>query len=323
MILKSTSHPTVGIAILTLNAASTLPYCLTPLLMSPLKPQILIIDSSSTDDTLTIAKQFGIETKVIEKADFNHGETRELARQFLQTDIIVMITPDAYAKDEFVLGKLIEPIIEGKASVAYARQVPHKNAGFFEAFPREFNYPENSHIRSIEDLNEFGIYTFFCSDSFAAYSNTALNEINGFPTVLLGEDTLVVAKLLRKKYRVAYVAEAVVHHSHKYTIVEEFKRYFDTGLARAEYGHWLHCGQKDSGRGHHFVGTLMRRLMKKPQLFPYAFVQTLAKWTGYRLGKMCVNAPVWVKQTFSSQKFYWTSKPFLKQQKEKSQIKSK
>lgn len=294
----------VGVALITHNAAHHLPYCLPNLIQSPLKPKILLVNSSSQDGTVELAKQFGIETLVIPRSSFNHGLTRELARKTLQTDIVVMVTPDAYAIDRDTLEKLVDPILNGKASLAYARQIPHENAGFFESFPRSFNYPEKSHIRSISDLETFGVYSFFFSDSFGAYLNSALDEIGGFSHVLTGEDTLACAKLLLKGHKVAYVAESEVRHSHGYSLVQEFKRHFDTGLARKEYQKWI--GKGDSKRGLCYVKTMMGELIyKKPHLIPYAFLQTLVKWTGYQVGRLSLNSPLFVKKMLSSQDFYW------------------
>lgn len=35
-------------------------------------------------------------------------------------------------------------------------------------------------------------------------------------------------------YKVAYVSEARVRHSHNYSVMEEFKRYFDIGVFHCE-----------------------------------------------------------------------------------------
>lgn len=284
--INDCKHLSVGIIIPTLNAGKLLPKCLPPLLSSTLKPRILVVDSSSKDNTVAAAKVFGVETIVIDQAEFNHGKTREMARKHLGTDIVVMVTPDAIATDHKVLEKLILPIIEGHAAAAYARQIPHDGAGFFEAFPREFNYPATSHIRSLKDNHQHGIYTYFCSNSFAAYSSKALDDIGGFKPVLLGEDTLAVAQLLHKGYNVAYVSEAIVKHSHNYTLRQEFRRYFDTGLARKQYAGWIQSHEKDSHRGSAFAKAMLKRLLReKPYLLPYACVHLLAKWTGYKLGQ--------------------------------------
>lgn len=300
--------PTIGIVIPTLNAAKLLSKCLPPILASSLKPRILIVDSASTDETLTIAKQFSIETISIERKDFNHGLTREMARKKLNTDIVIMMTPDAIATSGDVIEILVKPIVQGHAAVAYARQIPHNGAQFFEAFPREFNYPAVSQLRSLEDLSKYGVYTFFCSDSFAAYSNKALNEIGGFKRVLLGEDTVATAELLKKGHKIAYVAEAVVKHSHEYSLKQEFQRYLDTGMARKEYQKLIVSDQSEMNRGTDFIKVMIKRLFKEqPHLLPYAFIQTLVKLLGFQIGKASVYGPRWLQQKLCSQPSYWTS----------------
>lgn len=314
----SHSRPTVGVAVITYNSARHLPSCLPPLLSSPLNPRVVVVDASSTDGTLEIARKLGAETMLLPKKEYNHGLTRENARHFLGTDIAVMMTPDAYAVDPTMLGNLISPIADGTAAVSYARQLPHQGASIFEAFPREYNYPAESQLRGIEDAPKYGAYTFFCSNSCAAYSQPALDEVGGFPSVLLGEDTCAVAKLLRAGYRIAYVAEAQVRHSHRYTIKQEFQRYFDTGLARKEYRDLIETGSSDEKRGADFLRSLTRRIAReRPALLPYAAAQTAAKWIGYKLGGAATGAPARLKELLSSQKFYWSSDEFLKRQSEK------
>lgn len=280
------SKLSVGILIPTYQAARHLPHCLPPLLKSSLKPRILIIDSSSKDDTVAIARSMGVETRVIPQIEFNHGTTREKGRQLLATDIVVMVTQDAYANSSLMIEKLLQPLLQGEAAVAYARQLPHQGAGFLGAFARHFNYPSESHIRGLTDAPTYGPYTFFCSNSCAAYLNTALERIGGFPSVLFGEDTVVVAKLLLQGEKIAYVAEAEVRHSHDYTLRQEFWRHIDMGMARESYKKLLELGGKDSKRGKAFVKTLLQELiLKKPTLIPYALLHTACKLAGYRLGQ--------------------------------------
>jgi rhamnosyltransferase len=300
-------NPTIGVAVITHQARYHLPRCLPPYLNSKLKPRVLVMNSSSHDGTVEAAEALGAETLVIPRQQFNHGATRELARKHLGTDIIVMTTPDAYPAHDELLETLVQPLIDNQASIAYARQLPHEGADFFESFARQFNYPETSHIRSLNEAKQYGVYTFFCSNSCAAYLNTALDEIGGFEPVLLGEDTVAVARLLHRGHRIAYVAEAKVHHSHRYTLKQEFKRCFDAGLARKEYRHLIAIGGNDSSRGTTYTLEMGKSLWKENRpLIPYAIIQTAVKWFGYQLGKRSVKAPLWLKRNLSSQDFYWT-----------------
>lgn len=299
---------TVGVAVITHCAKKHLPYCLPPLLTSKLHPRVMVVNSSSNDGTVELAQEFGAETLVIPRAEFNHGTTRERARKALGTDIVIMVTPDAYIADPHALEKLIEPILNGEAAVAYARQLPHDGAGFFEKFHRDFNYPLESQLRGIEDVSRYGVYTFFCSNSFAAYSNSALDDIGGFEHVLLGEDTVAVSKLLRKGYKIAYVADALVKHSHAYTLSQEFRRTFDTGLARKGYAHHFEGAPSDAKRGVEYTRQMMKALLQSsPQKIPYALVQTVVRFVAYKIGQKSVSAPVWFKKLLSSQDFYWNS----------------
>lgn len=303
---KSNTSPTIGCLIPTYKAKNHLQHCLKPLINSPLKPRILVIDSSSNDGTVELAKSLGAETVVIPQSEFNHGTTREMGRKMLGTDIVCMLTQDAYLLNENVLEMLVAPIIGNKAKIAYARQVPHRQAKFFESFPRHYNYPAESQLRGLEDCRQYGVYTFFCSNSCAAYSNTALDEIGGFEKVLLGEDTVATAKILRKGHRIAYCAEAIVHHSHDYTLKEEFRRSFDTGIARKGFAELIECGSSDMKHGAGYMKAMVFELARiAPWLLPYAFAHAISKWGGYKIGTMSVKAPAWFKRALSSQSYYW------------------
>ncbi len=309
---NSTKSASVGVAIVAYNSREHLPHSLPHIVNSPLKPRVLVVDSSSNDGTVEMAKELGAETLVIPRREFNHGLTRERARKYLGTDIAVMMTPDAYPTDEGMLTKLIAPLIEGSASAAYARQIPHDDADIFEAFPRYFNYPAESHIRSLDDLCRFGIYTFFFSDSCAAYLNRALDEIGGFSPVLIAEDAIAVAQLLRRGHRIAYVAGAVAKHSHCNGLKAEFRRYFDTGYIRRVHQEMFLAPESDKDRGWRFFRALLRELCRRDSahLIPYALVQTCAKFAGYRLGRLGLPFPVGLKQKLSGQDYYWTSEVF-------------
>ncbi|HRD55796.1 MAG TPA: glycosyltransferase [Parachlamydiaceae bacterium] len=275
---------TVGLIVPTWNSKHHLKNCLTPFLNSPLNIKILIIDSSSTDGTVEEAKRLGVETLVIAKEEFNHGLTREKARRHLKTDIVIFTTDDAYAVSNSIAETLIKPLVEGKASISYARQIPKDGADFFESFPRSFNYPEKSHIRSLEDKDYYGAYTFFCSNSCAAYLNSALDEIGGFSDVIFGEDTVAVAKLLKKGHKIAYSAKSIVKHSHSYTLKQEFFRYYLMGKGRKQYQELLSTGSLNK-RGSSFFKEMLKRLLKeKPYLVPYAIINTAAKFLGFKIG---------------------------------------
>ena len=301
-------HNTVGVVFITHNAKHHLPHCLPPVLNSPLKPKVLVVNSSSQDGTVELAEEYGVDVAVIPRREFNHGATRELARKMIGTEIVVMMTPDAYPESEEFLEPLVKPLQKGIAGVAYARQLPHLGADFFEAFPRYFNYPDADQLRGLDDVGKYGAFTFFCSDSCAAWLNSALDEVGGFCPVLTGEDTIAAAQLLLAGYKIAYAADSRVRHSHRYTLRQEFQRYFDTGYAREGRKRLFFQQGGDERHGAVFMKQMLRKLAReKPMLLPYAMLQAITKYTGYRLGRMGHHIPLPLVRRLSSQDYYWRS----------------
>ncbi|MBE0471490.1 MAG: glycosyltransferase [Methyloprofundus sp.] len=300
----------VGLIIPTKNAQAALGNVLNILKNSTLEFTTLIIDSSSDDQTVSIANKHNAKVIIIPQADFNHGATREYARKQLVTDIVVYLTQDAIPASADLVANLVKPLIEqDDVVVSYGRQVAQEGADIFEAFPRDYNYPDESQVRGIKDIDQYGVYTFFCSNSCAAYKNAALDEIGGFKSVLTNEDYFAVADLLQKGYKIAYAADAVVKHSHRYSLWQEFQRYFDTGYVRAENPViQMLVGQAES-RGVGFVNALLKRVWQENSLLiPYAVVQSLMKWFGYRIGFYGELLPIWLRKKLSQQCYYWCTK---------------
>ncbi len=300
--------PTIGLIIPTLNAQqhfANSPYLSDIISRYP----TLIIDSSSTDLTVATAERLGATVLTIPKASFNHGATRELARQALNTDIVVFLTQDAIPHHADLIEQLVAPLLQDETiAVTYGRQIPHSNADVFEAFPRTYNYGVEPQVRGLDDAAHYGVYTFFCSNSCAAWRSSALNMMGGFKAVLTNEDYFTVAELLVHGYKVAYVPSAIVRHSHRYTLWQEFQRYFDTGYVRAQNPLIQQLAGQAENRGVGFLMALLKHLWQtQPLLIPYALLQSGVKWLGYRVGFYAKPLPLFIKRRLSQQVGYWDS----------------
>ena len=172
----------------------------------------------------------------ISKREFNHGRTRRDGVLRSEADIFVMMTDDAVPRNEELIEKLINPIISGKAAVSFARQVARKNSDEIERFTRNFNYPRKSVLKSVSDMDELGIKTFFCSNVCAAYNREVYDKLGGFEEyVIFNEDMIYAYHLIKAGYKIAYTSSAEVIHSHNYGNIALFKRYFDLGVSQADY----------------------------------------------------------------------------------------
>ncbi len=206
--------------------------------------------------------------------------------KFPDKDVYIFLTQDVVLADEFAIENLVKIFRNENIGCAYGRQLPHKNAGVFGSFARLFNYKNKSYIRSIEDKNKYGMKTVFISNSFAAYRYNALKEIGGFPdNTILSEDMYVAAKMLLCNWKIAYCADAKVYHSHDYSILQEFKRYFDIGVFHAREAWIREIFGTAEGEGKNFVKAEVRYLLNRnPVLIIPMIVRDGMKFIGYRLG---------------------------------------
>jgi len=298
----------VHVVVPTLNAAADWRDFAPPLLASLPPEQVLIIDSSSTDQTVTLARNAGFRLHIIQPSEFNHGATRQLAAELLpDADILIYLTQDAVLTSPASIPNLLRPFADPTVAAAYGRQLPRIGAGAIESHARNFNYPAQSDIRGFDSRKHLGIKAIFLSNSFAAYRRSALMAVGGFPKhVIFGEDTVTAAHLLMTGSKIAYVADASVRHSHPYTWTQEFKRYFDIGVLHTRE-RWL----KESfggpgGEGKRFLISEISYLRREdPLRIPSALFRTGLKLLGYKLGSSERNLSLAVKRRLSMHRRFW------------------
>jgi rhamnosyltransferase len=270
--------------------------------------QVLVVDSNSDDGTRELASAEGYQVFRIDRRDFNHGGTRQLAlKRVPWASIAVYLTQDAFLATPDSLDLLLSAFEDRRVAAAYGRQLPRAGAGPIEAHARIFNYPPQSEVRDFESRHTLGIKAAFLSNSFSAYRVGALLEVGGFPlNAILAEDSLATGKLLLADWKVAYVAEAQVYHSHALTIGEEFRRYFDIGVCHGREAWLREQFGKPAGEGERFVMSEFSYLAHRaPHLVPVALLRTVSKGLGYQLGlRETQLGPEWSRR-FSCHPRFW------------------
>ncbi|MEN8131022.1 MAG: glycosyltransferase [Pseudomonadota bacterium] len=293
----------------TLNAGAAWRSWLAALKRQTLKPDVMIvIDSSSDDDTVEFAREYGFQVEIIARKEFNHGTTRQYTIELIpNVEIVVFLTQDAILADARALENLVRALDDPSVGVSYGRQLPHKDATPIAAHARLYNYPSNSRLKSAKDIPELGLKTAFCSNSMAAYRKSALLRCGGFPSeTIVNEDMYVAAKMLLGGWKVAYCADAQVYHSHNYTYVEEFSRYFDQGVFHARQP-WLkkEFGSVE-GEGFMFVFSEFRYIgARHIHLIPNIIIRTALNYLGYKLGKLEKHLSLALKRRLSMHSHYW------------------
>jgi len=297
----------VSVIIPTLNAQDTIGKLLEYL--SKQHVDILVIDSSSTDGTLEIVKEYEVEYIEIAQNEFDHGTTRTLgAKHSSDAEFLIFLTQDALPYNHVSIENLLLPFQDDSVGAVCGRQIPYPNETIFGRHLREYNYPDRSHLRSYDDRERYGIKTPFLSNSFAAYRRSTLEEMEFFKEGLIfGEDMYMAAKMLQLGYKVAYQADAVVYHSHSYSYMQELRRYFDMGVFHQKESWLLEDFGKAEGEGKKFVFSQVKFLLQngKFYLLPSMGLRTFFKLLGYKLGKNFEKLPKVLILYFTMNPKWW------------------
>ena len=244
----------------------------------------------------------------IRKEEFDHGGTRAWAAGKSQAEYLMFMTQDAMPADQYLIERLLRTMTQDPMiGAAYARQLPTADCGMIERYTREFNYGENSLIKTAEDIPQMGIKTFFCSDVCAMYRRNIYLSVGGFVRhTIFNEDMICAGTMIQKGYKVAYAADARVIHSHNYTAMEQFHRNFDLGVSQAEHPEVFE-GVPSEGEGIRLVKKSMAYLVRTGHiwLIPGLFFQSASKYAGYFLGKRYQKLPEKLILSCTMSPYYW------------------
>ena len=279
----------VTVVIPTRNAGPRLSELLESLREQTVGPvPVLVADSESTDETVESAERGGCKVIAINRADFDHGTTRNLAVSHTRSEYVVFLTQDAIPADTEMIAELIRPMkADSSIAICYGRQLPRAGARPLERLARQFNYPpESAARRTRKDMDNLGMRTFFCSNSCSAVRRSTFDELGGFKdNAGVNEDMLFAANAILRDYAVYYAASARVYHSHPYSLFQTFSRYFRIGRFFAE-NRWLleHASLGSYGRRMLQSGLTTLWKDRKPHYCAALIAESIVKAGACKLG---------------------------------------
>lgn len=247
----------------------------------------------------------------VKKEEFDHGGTRNQGASLSEAEFMLFMTQDAVPEDETLVENLCAALEkDGQIAAAFGRQLPNETAGEAERYTRQFNYPAYSYVKDKSDLDRLGIKTYFCSNVCAMYRKRVYDQLGGFVTqTIFNEDMIFASYVINAGYKIAYVAEARVVHSHKYTYWQQLTRNFDLAVSQRQYreifGH-----VKSESEGIRLVKQTAKYLLGKGKwyLLPDLVFQSGFKFIGYKLGLKYEKLPHGLVKKLSMNKRYWNER---------------
>jgi glycosyltransferase involved in cell wall biosynthesis len=184
--------------------------------------EIIVVDSGSTDATLSIASRYPVEILSIRPGEFSFGRSLNMGCQAASGEFVVIASAHVYPVYKDWLERLLAPLADPQVALAYGKQRGHEITQYAEQRVFAQWFPEQSNLCQKHP---------FCNNANAAIRR-ALWEQLPYDEALTGLEDLDWAKrAIALGHHLAYVAEAEVVHVHNETPRQTYNRYRREAIA--------------------------------------------------------------------------------------------
>lgn len=265
--------------------------------------EVIVIDSGSRDRTADIARSYPTMLVQIRAEDFHHARTRNLGASLASGEYIVFLAGDALPANVNWLKNLLGNFAQSSVGAVYGKQIAKPDAAPERAFFMEQRYGPQRLVKSGEpkDGSKHRHYQFSTVNGAIrrhVWASTPFPE--DFP---IYEDFFIATRILKAGYSIVYDPEAAVIHSHNYSLLTSFRRYFDTGVLYKRLDLW-DSDHKNGLRsdGIRYLLDEMRHLVSQGASYrcPYVFFYEAARYLGILLGSNNHLLPQMLKKHMSS-----------------------
>ena len=214
---------TTSIVIRTLNEAKHLPSLLDSIeRQNRLPDEVILVDSGSTDTTVSIAEKHGLKIVHIPPGDFTFGRALNWGCEAAKGDLLVLVSAHVYALDDNWLEQLVEPFADDRVGLSYGGQTGDHRSNFAEIELLKRWFPE-------EGTNDQ--QSPFCNNANCAIRRSLWEQVP-YDESLPGLEDMAFARELRSKgHRIAYVPKAKIAHVHEEGWKQTMNRYRREAMA--------------------------------------------------------------------------------------------
>lgn len=187
--------------------------------------EIIVVDSGSTDATLSVASAFPTKVVRIAAGDFSFGRGCNVGVEAASSDIAIFISAHCYPVYDTWIEEMVAPFERSDVALTYGRQTGPPDVRFSEQRLFETWFPKQSVARQRHP---------FCNNANAAIRRSVWADIR-YDEDLTGLEDLDWAKrALAAGGVLAYVAEAPVVHVHDENFSQVVNRYRREAIAHKQ-----------------------------------------------------------------------------------------
>ncbi|HPQ71084.1 MAG TPA: glycosyltransferase [bacterium] len=215
-----------SVVIRTFNEAAHLRRTLTAVFAQrDVAPEVIVVDSGSTDDTPAIAREFPVTLIELPYAEFSYGRALNRGFAAATAPVVVSLSAHALPLDRHWLRNLVRPLVDERVAGVVGKTLPHPDCNPFDrrGLLRQYGV-ERRH------LAEGNMPTFSNANSAVRRAVWAAEPFD--ESLPYSEDALWARRQMGQGRALVYAPDAAVYHSHNETVAQLRRRFWNESRAR-------------------------------------------------------------------------------------------
>jgi rhamnosyltransferase len=256
--------------------------------------EVILVDSTSDDDTVKLAKRWPVVVRTIPRKDFHHSRTRNLGASMARGDFLVFLGGDAWAANNQWLQELVAPFSDERVTCVYGRQLPKDGCDPINKFRTRWNYQDDRIEKHSGLEKELAHRLYFFSTVNCAIRRETWEWYKFPEDIHIFEDAAFARKVITAGNRIVYTPKSEVIHSHNLGAKQIAKKYLDMGYVQAKYAFSSNQDKNYRSEGMRYLKQGLRQIYNEGgPLWTVRFMwHTFAGYAGLTWGRLLFKAGI-------------------------------
>ncbi len=191
--------------------------------------KLFVFDNESTDGTREEAEKYTKHIFSVPAGTYVPGRVLNQAMDETEGNFTVFVNSDCTPQHKEWLGNLLQGFDSEDVAAVFGRQIPHPDCWLLHAKDTEDTFGDGARQ---------ALWRHCFSMASSAVRRAVWEQMRFNEDIQYSEDIDWTWRARQAGYKIRYVADSIVTHSHNYTLPQSYRRHYGEGRAEAVIFDW-------------------------------------------------------------------------------------